>query len=433
MQSLTSPRQLFPKMNTHPITLTIVIPALNEEQAIRSTVERCLAARQQICREGGVQQVSVLVVSDGSTDSTAQIARSCGVEVIEFPINQGYGAAIKAGWAHGGGGLLGFLDADGTCDPVYFGRMCREILEGSQDVVLGCRMGADSQMPLVRRIGNTLFAALLGFLSRKRVRDTASGMRVVKREALAKLLPLPDGLHFTPAMSARALMDDELRIYEIPMEYSERIGRSKLHVLVDGVRFLHVILAAAAYIRVSALTGPLIAVIVVAVVALIAGPAAYYLENRALQEWMFYRCALAGMLAAIAVTLLSATIVAEHLSALALLRYGRFGARSKGLWRYENLRTVVGITLIFWVGLVVMHIEGVRELLSSGTVSLHWSRVMAGAFMTIILADLLAALAIIKIMRALNLRQPFLHQFSGSSEAAAVLGTQPSLSVDAGR
>ena len=62
-------------------------------------------------------------------------------------------------------------------------------------------------------------------------------MRVLRREALNTLYPLPDGLHFTPAMSARALMTDQ-RVVEIPMSYAERVGESKLRVLRDGVRFL---------------------------------------------------------------------------------------------------------------------------------------------------------------------------------------------------
>src|SRR5262249_25090574 len=86
-----------------------------------------------------------------------------------------------------------------------------------------------------------------------RVRDTASGMRVVRREALVNLYPLPNGLHFTPAMSARVMLSNELRIAELDMPYHEREGESKLRAGQDGLRFLKVILKTAVLFRPSRL------------------------------------------------------------------------------------------------------------------------------------------------------------------------------------
>jgi glycosyltransferase involved in cell wall biosynthesis len=182
--------------------LIIVIPALNEENAIGGTIERCLPIKNQFPKELRIQDIRIVVVSDGSTGRTAEIAKTfSAVDVIVFYENRGYGAAIKAGWHQAGGDLLGFLDADGTCDPQYFIPMCRQIVENGKDIVLGCRMNEHSKMPWLRRLRNALFAALLGFLSQKKVRDTASGMRVIRRDVLPKLLPLPDGLHFTLSCS----------------------------------------------------------------------------------------------------------------------------------------------------------------------------------------------------------------------------------------
>lgn len=390
--------------------LTIVIPALNEEQAIGGTIERCLAARDEIREKSGIGHIGIVVVSDGSTDRTAEIASSCReVELIVFPENRGYGAAIKAGWERGGGDLLGFLDADGTCDPVYFAEMCRVILEEGRDVVLGCRMGPDSRMPRVRRIGNTLFALMLGLFSRKAVRDAASGMRVIRREALPRLLPLPDGLHFTPAMSAQALMDDDLRIAEIEMRYEERVGESKLHLLRDGYRFLKAILAAVAYIKVSRLTEPIIALLVLAAVLLMIRPTVFYVSHHRLQEWMFYRFAFVGMIGTIAVTLLCLTIVVEHVVALTLLRYERFRLAARGLWRYETLQMLVAAGSVLWLVAAFLNVAGLKELLSTGHVTMHWSRVLMGAFFSVNLAQLVGVLCALKIVRALHTRQPFLH------------------------
>ena len=220
--------------------LLIAIPALNEEASIESIIQRSLDARAHIERHSPVTEVEITVVSDGSTDRTAEIAGHYRgrINLIVFPQNRGYGAAIKEAWRSSDAELLGFLDADGTCDPKFFAPLCQRLLSDDADVVLGCRLNQQSRMPLIRRLGNFLFAALLTTFSSSRVRDTASGMRVVRRSALPRLFPLPDGLHFTPAMSARAMLSDSVKIVEIDMPYRERAGESKLRVARDGVRFL---------------------------------------------------------------------------------------------------------------------------------------------------------------------------------------------------
>jgi hypothetical protein len=111
------------------------------------------------------------------------------------------------------------------------------VLKGN-DLVIGSRMaGADSQMPRTRRVGNYFFATLLSLLAHRRVTDSASGMRVFRREILERVYPLPDGLNLTPVMSTRALHEG-IRVAEVPIPYSERLGRSKLSVVHDGSLFL---------------------------------------------------------------------------------------------------------------------------------------------------------------------------------------------------
>jgi hypothetical protein len=137
--------------------------------------------------------------------------------------------------------LLGFLDADGTYPPEHFPDLCRVALDDEADLVIGSRMaGAESEMPLVRRIGNFFFANLVSLLGNHRVSDSSSGMRVIRREALPRLYPLPDGLNFTPVMSTRAL-HEEICWREVPIPYKERVGRSKLSVVRDGMRFFSTI------------------------------------------------------------------------------------------------------------------------------------------------------------------------------------------------
>jgi glycosyltransferase involved in cell wall biosynthesis len=365
-------------------SLTIVIPALNEEESIGTTVQRCLDAREHIRQRGAVSEIEVIVVSDGSTDRTVEIAqgiaaREPAVKLIVFEKNRGYGAAIKEGFRQGSGDLLAFLDADGTCDPLCFGDLCRAMQDPRVSLVLGSRMGAGNQMPKLRRLGNRIYAVLLGFLSGEAVSDTASGMRVLRRDSLAHFYALPDGLHFTPAMSARAIMSD-LRIVEVPMPYAERVGESKLHVLRDGVRFLVAIGDGLLLYRPGRLFG------LGAALCVLVGwfwgmyPVEFYLRNHRLEEWMIYRLLLCGFLFTSAYLLLSAGVLAEHMLSLVYRRRREtFWARtwrvllsSRFLWGYAAVAFIAALLLV-WPGLV--------QYARTGHVTLHWSRVMAAVFL----------------------------------------------------
>jgi glycosyltransferase involved in cell wall biosynthesis len=298
--------------------------------------------------------------------------------VIVFERNRGYGAAIKEGFRQASGDLLGFLDADGTCDPNWFGEMCQTLQVDGAAVVLGSRMGPDSQMPRLRALGNRIYAWLLGSLSGRAVTDTASGMRVIRRSALQDLYPLPDGLHFTPAMSARAMLSD-LPISEVAMPYAERVGRSKLHILRDGVRFLLAIRDAAFLYRPGRFFGFL------GVGALLAGllwglyPAEFYWRNRRLEEWMIYRLLLGGFLVTCSCLFLSAGTLADQILSLVYNRRESFLGR---LMQYSLSRRHL-VTLAALAALVagVLVWPGLTEYLRTGHVTIHWSRPLAALFL----------------------------------------------------
>ena len=360
-------------------SLTIVIPALNEEEAIGGTVERCLAARDQIKDTAGLLNVEVIVVSDGSTDRTAEIARGFPeVKVIEFAQNRGYGAAIQEGWRQGTGALVGFLDADGTCNPNTFAELCQVALRESADVVLGSRMGPQSRMPHMRRLGNRLYALLLGFLCGRYVSDTASGMRVVRRQSLRHLYPLPTGLHFTPAMSARALLNN-LRVIEIPMSYEERIGRSKLSVLRDGVRFLRAIFAGVLSYSPERPFLLAFALCMLVTVILAAYPVEFYLTNHYLEEWTIYRFVVCYILVSFALLLLLAAALVNRMAILTPRR-----PEAVAFWP-SIVASVFSGPLLYVTQLLLLSVAGfflwpgIVEYLTTRHVSLHWSRLLAGA------------------------------------------------------
>lgn len=220
--------------------LSVVIPAYNEENGIAEIMNRTLAVREDL-KKAGVEGFELLVVNDGSKDQTRQIAEEIAASTTDVrvinQVNRGYGGALKTGFSQASGDLIGFLDADGTYPPEYFPQLCVAAMKGA-DLVIGSRMaGEESKMPVVRRIGNWLFANLLSILGWQRVTDSASGMRVFQRSSMERMYPLPNGLNLTPVMSTRAIHEG-LKVVEVPITYSERLGRSKLSALRDGSIFL---------------------------------------------------------------------------------------------------------------------------------------------------------------------------------------------------
>jgi hypothetical protein len=369
-------------MPTRHNTLTIVIPALNEEDSIGEVVRRCLDARAEITAQRPVEEVEVVVVSDGSTDRTAEIARRYpDTKVLVFENNRGYGAAIKCGFEHGHGDLLGFLDADGTCDPRMFAPLCRAIHEKNADVAIGSRMGPGSEMPRIRRIGNQLFAWMLGLLSQRVVRDTASGMRVLRRDRLRELYPLPDGLHFTPAMSARVLLGADLKLVELPMPYTERVGRSKLSVVRDGLRFLRIIVQTALCYRPGRLLRLLGFVLGLSSLAVGMGPLWFWLTEGRVEEWMVYRVLLASLLATGFALTACATVVADRISALA---YDRIDAEATGAGFGRRLFArrlrSTGIIALLALGVLVAW-PGIVQFATTGHTDMHWSRAVLAALL----------------------------------------------------
>lgn len=218
-------------------TLSIIIPAWNEEDGIKEIMSRVLDTRSNLAK-AGMDGLELIVVDDGSSDVTADIVRSePEARLIQHSHNSGYGAALKTGWAAANGDWIGFLDADGTYPPEHFPELCRYALEYDADIVIGSRMaGEESGMPKIRKLGNIIFANLVSLVSVQKITDSASGMRVFKRSILPRIYPLPDGLNLTPVMSTRAL-HEKLTMLEVPIPYSERVGRSKLSVVNDGMLF----------------------------------------------------------------------------------------------------------------------------------------------------------------------------------------------------
>ncbi len=362
--------------------LLIAIPALNEEKSIEKIIARTLEARDTITADSPVTEVEITVVSDGSTDRTVELAERFGdrIGLIVFPQNRGYGAAIQAAWRQSDAELVGFLDADGTCDPRFFAPLCQALVDDEADIALGNRMTGESKMPLVRRLGNRIFAAMLTVLSSQSVRDTASGMRVLRRSSLRQLMPLPDGLHFTPAMSARAILSSGLKITERDMAYHEREGQSKLRVAGDGLRFLRVILQTAFLHRPSRPLGLLGLLCLAVATGLMLTPVLHYLAHSSVAGWMIYRFVVSDLLGTIGCLLLCAAYLTRRIVWITLSGRGERSRRSL-LESFFTSRFfwLVPLSAILAGGLLVL--PSFLQLIATGATYEHWSRFIALSFL----------------------------------------------------
>jgi glycosyltransferase involved in cell wall biosynthesis len=361
--------------------LLIAIPALNEEESIDSIIRRSIEAREFICANSPATEVAITVVSDGSTDRTVERASQYtdSIHLIVFPKNKGYGAAIKEAWRQSDADLLGFLDADGTCEPKFFATLCKTAVAENADVVLGCRLNTNSQMPLIRRVGNFIFATILSVFSSARVRDTASGMRVVRRSSLDRLYPLPDGLHFTPAMSARAMLSEGTRILEVDMPYHERSGESKLSVAKDGLRFLKVILEAAFLYRPSRPLGLAAIVFALLAAALMWSPILFYLRNRSVAEWMIYRFLLSDLSGITACLCLCASYLTGRMTSIALADESGVLRSRLSVWLFQT-RWFWAVPIGFGLAGGSLVLSSLFDRLTTGMTYEHWSRYVVMSF-----------------------------------------------------
>ncbi len=210
-------------LNQH--SVKVIIPALNEEQAIGRVLEGL---------PNWVDEV--IVVDNGSTDRTAEIAGRHGARVIQEP-KRGYGQACHAGvQAAEGADILLFIDADYSDYPEEAGVLVRPIAEEKSDLVIGSRArGARARgaLTLQQRFGNWLACRLIALFWGYHYTDLGP-FRAVRASVLAALRMQDRGYGWTTEMQIRAARDG-YRILEVPVSYRPRIGQSKISGTVSGV------------------------------------------------------------------------------------------------------------------------------------------------------------------------------------------------------
>lgn len=210
--------------------ISIVLPAKNEAGAIQQTVK----AIKQLNRVD-----EIIVVNDGSTDDTAQIAEQAGAKVISHPYSKGNGAAIKTGARNAIGDVIVFMDADGQHDANDILKLIEKIEQG-YDLVVGARQKG-SQASVGRGIANKLYNNLASYMSEHQVEDLTSGFRAVRAEKFKEFIYLlPNGFSY-PTTSTMAFFRAGYSVTYVPIHAAKRIGKSHIHPIKDSVRFFLII------------------------------------------------------------------------------------------------------------------------------------------------------------------------------------------------
>jgi glycosyltransferase involved in cell wall biosynthesis len=219
-----------------PVTVSVVIPCLNEAE----TIEECVRAASRVLRENGLAG-EVIVVDNGSADGSAELARAAGATVVEER-RRGYGNAYLAGFAKASGEYLVMIDADLTYDFDEIPRFVQELDSGA-GLVMGNRMSGlnPGSMGLISRIGNPLLSGFLNLLYRTPVRDAHCGMRAARASVMRSLGLQSTGMEFASEMVIRAARGG-VTITEIPIQLHPRGGESKLSPFRDGWRHLKLML-----------------------------------------------------------------------------------------------------------------------------------------------------------------------------------------------
>lgn len=210
--------------------ISVVLPAKNEAGAIGQTIK----AIKQLNRVD-----EIIVVNDGSTDETAQLAEQAGAKVITHPYSKGNGAAIKTGARNTTGDVIIFMDADGQHDPNDISLLLEKIEQG-YDLVVGARQKG-SQASIGRGIANHLYNNIATYMTEHKVEDLTSGFRAVRAEKFREFLYLlPNGFSY-PTTSTMAFFRAGYSVTYIPIHAAKRIGKSHIQPLKDGMRFFIII------------------------------------------------------------------------------------------------------------------------------------------------------------------------------------------------
>lgn len=212
-----------------PLSVTVLLPAYNEEQSIGRTIADIKALYPDF---------EILVIDDGSTDNTLKVAMDAGANVWPHPYNLGNGAAIKTGLRCAAGKWVVMMDADGQHDPADIERLLE--FKNQFDMVVGAR-GSKGQAGIHRLIANLVYNRLASYVSKFAIADLTSGFRLVKKETAAQYIYLLPNTFSYPTTLTMSYLRSGRTIKYVPINTRQRSGKSKIKLIQDGSRFFLII------------------------------------------------------------------------------------------------------------------------------------------------------------------------------------------------
>src|SRR5436309_13164345 len=210
------------------LSITVIIPCLNEEQGI----EKVLRAMPEFVDE-------VIVVDNNSTDRTSEVAASLGAKVIREEV-RGYGRSYKRGFANATSDLIVTLDGDHSYPVDALSYLLEAFLHLNVDFLTASRFPVrdPAAMSFKNHMGNLVLSLAMSLLYFRWVRDSQSGMWVLRRSILKQMRLESDGMAFSEEIKIEALKNPEVRFGEISIQYSSRLGETKLNPWSDGMQNL---------------------------------------------------------------------------------------------------------------------------------------------------------------------------------------------------
>lgn len=227
-------------MNT--IGVSCVIPALNEERAIGKTVTDL----RKTLTSAGVKDFEVIVVDDGSSDRTGEVARDCNARIVRNLQCSGYGRALKKGIAEASFDTIVIIDADQTY-PVEAIPALLDKFRLGYSMVVAARQGAHYRESLLKQPLRWVLRQLVEFTAGCKIPDINSGLRVFSRTEVMGYFPhLCNTFSFTTSLTLAYLLTGKF-VHYMPIDYAPRIGSSKVRLFRDSLRTLQYIVQAILY------------------------------------------------------------------------------------------------------------------------------------------------------------------------------------------
>jgi glycosyltransferase involved in cell wall biosynthesis len=224
---------------------TVVVPCFNEVDGMHGTIT-------ELARVTSVAGAEIVVVDDGSTDGSFEVLEEIAaaglvpdLRVVHNAVNQGYGASIKTGVRRARTDLIVIIDADGTYPSDRIPDLVKAAADA--DMVVGARTHDHDGQSFVRRMARSVLRAHCSWLVGERIPDMNSGLRVFRRSVFDQFFKiLPDGFSLTTTLTVATMRNRYSVVFE-PIDYSERVGTSKIQPVRDTLRFVQLILRTGMY------------------------------------------------------------------------------------------------------------------------------------------------------------------------------------------